>query len=53
MRSVPGPAGANSVCSSDQVRGCGTNTAFSPAASAGLMSLFGEFPIIHVMDGTS
>ena len=49
-----GSADATSSCSSIHVLPCGTNTALSPAASAGLMSDLGLLPIIHVTsDGSS
>lgn len=47
--SVPVPVDRSiSSCSSTHVCACGMKIAFSPAASAGLMSERGLFPIIHV-----
>ena len=45
--SCPFP-GRSSCFSNTQVCACGTNTAFSPASSAGFTSDFGLLPIIHV-----
>ncbi len=43
-----GGPGLTSSCSRIQVSPCGTKTACSPAASAGLMSDFGLLPTIQV-----
>src|SRR5882672_4956814 len=48
-----GSADSTSSCSSTHVAPCGTNTAFNPAARAGLISDLGLLPIIQVASGSS